>query len=126
LRFGSAAGTARSHHGSPIIGVINDDRFRVHVVCPFRFCPAPSAFPHRSGPLRYNKGVNRSSYCFEFAESPLETGHGYLTAPRIYECTRTNKIPFRRFGKHIRFTDEDLDAIIASGASPTNGDEEGD
>jgi excisionase family DNA binding protein len=31
----------------------------------------------------------------------------------LYERTRKHEIPFRRFGKYIRFTDDDLDAIIA-------------
>jgi excisionase family DNA binding protein len=33
----------------------------------------------------------------------------------LYERTRKNEIPCRRFGKYIRFTDEDLEAIIAGG-----------
>jgi excisionase family DNA binding protein len=31
----------------------------------------------------------------------------------LYERTRKNEIPFRRFGKYIRFTDDDLENIIA-------------
>jgi len=49
-----------------------------------------------------------------------------LSPTWLYARTRMKKIPFRRLGKYIRFTDEDLEAIIASGASQTNGDEEGD
>ena len=43
----------------------------------------------------------------------------------LYERTRKNEIPFRRFGKYIRFTDDDLAAIIASGATnQTSGHQE--
>ena len=40
-----------------------------------------------------------------------------LPSSWLYERTRKNEIPFRRFGKYIRFTDEDLEAIIACGAT---------
>lgn len=41
-----------------------------------------------------------------------------LSPSWLYARTRTNEIPFRRFGKYIRFTDDDLAAIIAArGAS---------
>jgi excisionase family DNA binding protein len=40
-----------------------------------------------------------------------------LSPSWLYARTRTNAIPFRRFGKYIRFTDDDLEAIIASGAT---------
>jgi excisionase family DNA binding protein len=39
-----------------------------------------------------------------------------LSPSWLYERTRKNAMPFRRFGKYIRFTDDDLEAIIASGA----------
>ena len=35
----------------------------------------------------------------------------------IYARTRKDEIPFGRFGKYIRFTDGQLKAIIASGAT---------
>jgi excisionase family DNA binding protein len=35
----------------------------------------------------------------------------------LYERTRKNAIPCHRFGKYVRFTDSDLDAIIAAGSS---------
>lgn len=39
----------------------------------------------------------------------------------LYERTRKNAIPCRRFGKYVRFTDEDLAAIITSGAADGQG-----
>lgn len=33
----------------------------------------------------------------------------------IYERTRKKAIPHRKFGKHIRFTDSDLSAIVQMG-----------
>jgi excisionase family DNA binding protein len=36
----------------------------------------------------------------------------------LYERTRKNAIPFRRIGKYVRFTQEDLTAII--GAQPVS------
>jgi len=30
----------------------------------------------------------------------------------LYERTRKNAIPFHRYGKYVRFTDEDLEAIV--------------
>lgn len=35
----------------------------------------------------------------------------------LYERTRKNEMPFRRFGKYVRFTEEDIEAIIASKAT---------
>jgi excisionase family DNA binding protein len=34
----------------------------------------------------------------------------------IYERTRKKAIPFRKFGKYVRFTMADLEAIIAANA----------
>lgn len=33
----------------------------------------------------------------------------------LYERTRKNAIPCRRFGKYVRFSEADLDAIVQSG-----------
>jgi len=38
-----------------------------------------------------------------------------LGEPWIYERTRKKAIPHRKFGKHIRFTDSDLLAIVEMG-----------
>jgi excisionase family DNA binding protein len=35
----------------------------------------------------------------------------------LYERTRRNAIPHHRFGKYIRFTEADLDAIISMASS---------
>jgi excisionase family DNA binding protein len=43
-------------------------------------------------------------------------------APKwLYERTRKNAIPFRRLGKYVRFSEEDLAAIVASSAITTSG-----
>ena len=36
----------------------------------------------------------------------------------LYERTRRNAIPCRRIGKYVRFTQQDLNEIIASGEQP--------
>ena len=38
----------------------------------------------------------------------------------LYERTRRNAIPFRRIGKYVRFTQEDLSQIISSSEEPKN------
>jgi excisionase family DNA binding protein len=49
-----------------------------------------------------------------------------LSPSWLYARTRINAVPFTRLGKYIRFTNDDLEAIIASGApSLTNGIEKG-
>ena len=35
----------------------------------------------------------------------------------LYERTWNDEIPFRHFGKYIRFTEDDLEAIIARGTT---------
>jgi excisionase family DNA binding protein len=43
-------------------------------------------------------------------------------APKwLYERTRKNAIPHHRLGKYVRFSEEDLAAIVASSAITTNG-----
>ena len=36
----------------------------------------------------------------------------------LYERTRRNAIPYRRIGKYVRFTQDDLKEIISSGEQP--------
>ncbi len=38
----------------------------------------------------------------------------------LYERTRRNAIPFRRIGKYVRFTQQDLSQIISSSEEPKN------
>jgi excisionase family DNA binding protein len=42
----------------------------------------------------------------------------HLRPTWLYERTRRNAIPHHRFGKYIRFTDADLDAIITMASQP--------
>jgi excisionase family DNA binding protein len=42
----------------------------------------------------------------------------HLKKTWLYERTRKNAIPFHRLGKYIRFTEADLQAIVAMGATP--------
>ena len=43
-------------------------------------------------------------------------------APKwLYERTRKNAVPYRRLGKYVRFSEEDLAAIVANAFTPTNG-----
>jgi excisionase family DNA binding protein len=45
--------------------------------------------------------------------SVLEAASKLHLPPKwFYERTRTNAIPHRRFGKHVRFSESDLEAII--------------
>ena len=41
----------------------------------------------------------------------------------LYERTRRNAIPFHRIGKYVRFTPEDLAAIIDSQTPPAPSDQ---
>jgi hypothetical protein len=42
-------------------------------------------------------------------------------APKwLYERTRKNAVPYRRLGKYVRFSEEDLAAIVANAFTPTN------
>src|SRR5579872_1133005 len=47
-----------------------------------------------------------------------------LPSSWLYERTRKNAVPCRRFGKYVRFSDADLDAIIAGGRVSTNAETE--
>jgi excisionase family DNA binding protein len=42
----------------------------------------------------------------------------HLKPTWLYERTRKNAIPHHRFGKYIRFTEADLDGIIAMASQP--------
>lgn len=41
-----------------------------------------------------------------------------VAAKWLYERTRINAIPYRRFGKYVRFSESDLEAIIESAQVP--------
>jgi excisionase family DNA binding protein len=47
----------------------------------------------------------------------------HLKRTWLYERTRKNAIPHHRFGKYIRFTEADLDAIITMAGQPNRSDE---
>jgi excisionase family DNA binding protein len=42
----------------------------------------------------------------------------HLPPKWFYERTRINAIPHRRFGKHVRFSESDLEAIIKNAEVP--------
>ena len=44
----------------------------------------------------------------------------HLKSTWLYERTRKNAIPHHRFGKYIRFTETDLDEIIAMASQPAS------
>ena len=44
----------------------------------------------------------------------------HLPPKWFYERTRKNAIPHRRFGKHVRFSESDLEAIIRSAEVQVN------
>jgi excisionase family DNA binding protein len=56
--------------------------------------------------------VSKRLYTVQEAATKLSLHPSWL-----YERTRKNEIPCRRFGKYIRFTNDDIEAIIASGAT---------
>ena len=57
-------------------------------------------------------GVARRLHTVQEAAAKLN-----LLPSWLYARTGKKEIPFHRFGKYIRFTDDDLEAIIATGAT---------
>ena len=60
------------------------------------------------------KGSRASNRLYTVQEAAAKLN---LSPSWLYERTRRNELPFRRFGKYIRFNDDDLEAIVASGAA---------
>ena len=74
--------------------------------------PLPKLQPPGTASLVEDSRALKPLYKVQEAAAKLNLSPSWL-----YERTRTNAIPFRRLGKYIRFTDEDLEAIIANGAT---------
>lgn len=51
----------------------------------------------------------------------VEQAAAYLGIPKksLYAMTAARSVPFTKFGRHIRFSQEHLDAIVAAGEQPT-------
>jgi excisionase family DNA binding protein len=74
-------------------------------------------------PFRNNRAAKRRPVLLSVSSGPkrlytVQEAAAKLNLPSswLYARTGKNEIPFRRFGKYIRFTDEDLEAMIVSGA----------
>jgi excisionase family DNA binding protein len=65
--------------------------------------------------------VNEPKLLYTVQEAATRLG---LPATWLYERTRKDTIPCHRFGKYVRFTDADLQAIIAR-AAPSYPETEG-
>lgn len=85
--------------------------------------PKPHAKVGPHGTASSVDGASASNHLYTVQEAAAKLN---LSPSWLYARTRKDEIVFRRFGKYIRFTDDDLEAIIASGAiSLTNGIEKG-
>lgn len=74
--------------------------------------PGANIGQHYTGSSADGSGASRLLYTVQEAAAKLNVPPSWL-----YARTRTNAIPFRRLGKYIRFTDDDIKAIAANGAA---------
>jgi excisionase family DNA binding protein len=65
----------------------------------------------------FDMDANKKPVLYSIPEAALKL---HLPPKWFYERTRKNAIPHRRFGKHIRFSESDLEAIIRNAEVPAN------
>jgi excisionase family DNA binding protein len=75
--------------------------------------PEPLAITPQSA-ARSVKGSSGPRHLYTVQEAAAKLN---LSPSRLYARTRKNEIPCHRFGKYVRFTEDDLEAIIADGAT---------
>jgi hypothetical protein len=78
--------------------------------------PRPRRQVERGG----NMGIDPILYSVPEAAAKLRVAPKWL-----YERTRKNAVPYRRLGKYIRFSEDDLEAIVANASNnviTVNGD----
>src|SRR5262249_51820920 len=80
-----------------------------------------------------NGGRGRSRSCIQRSDAAMgreqstpllysvpEAAAKLRVAPKwLYERTRKNAVPYRRLGKYVRFSEEDLATIVAQAFTPT-------
>jgi excisionase family DNA binding protein len=73
--------------------------------------PSAAIEPQSTASSSKDSSAPKRLYTVQEAAAKLNLAPSWL-----YARTGKNEIPFRRFGKYIRFTDDDLEAMIVSGA----------
>ena len=68
----------------------------------------------QTSPLSASVGVTMGRMLLTVDEAAQRLG---VKRSWLYERTRRNSIPYRRLGKLVRFTEQDLEAIAAAAAA---------